>query len=182
MSHIALIVGGCRSGKSAYARKLACRYKQVAYIATATASDDEMRERIARHINDRPKHWLTIEAPLDVASALKDLNNEVEAVIIDCLTLYLSNIIAAGKFKLKDTASYPEYEKQINAQINGLIQAAKEIAPMVLMVSNELGQGLVPYEPLSRFFRDMAGLMNQRVAQAADEVYKLEVGIPVRLK
>ncbi len=181
MSRLILIVGGCRSGKSVYAQRLASKYKHVAYIATATASDDEMQGRITRHRQDRPKHWHTIEEPLEVAAALNNLHG-VEAVIIDCLTIYLSNIIAAGKFKLEHAASYPEYEEQISDQIAELIRAAKETTPPVFMVANELGQGLVPYEPLSRFFRDMAGLMNQAVAHAADEVYKLEVGIPLKLK
>lgn len=182
MSQLTLIVGGCRSGKSEYAKELALGYQRVAYLATAAAGDDEMQERINRHRKERPKHWLTIEEPLELASALQDVANKVEVVIIDCLTLYLSNIISALGFDLEDTASYPEYEAQISNRLDEVIQAAKEIVPKVFMVTNELGQGMVPYEPISRFFRDMAGLMNQRVASAADEVYRLEVGIPVRLK
>jgi adenosylcobinamide kinase/adenosylcobinamide-phosphate guanylyltransferase len=177
-----MILGGCRSGKSSYAHKLASEYKQVAYLATATAGDAELQQRIDHHRRERPRHWLTIEEPLELAPALKDLDDKVEAVIVDCLTLYLNNLISALGVDADDISGYSQYEDQINNKLDEIINAAKEIKPAVLVVTNELGTGLVPPDAQSRFFRDMMGLMNQRLARAADEVYKLEVGIAVRLK
>jgi adenosylcobinamide kinase/adenosylcobinamide-phosphate guanylyltransferase len=182
VSRLILIVGGCRSGKSDYARKLASSYRRVAYIATADAGDAEMQARIARHQRERPKHWLTVEEPLQIASAIQGVAGKVEAVVLDCLTLYLSNLLTALGFEPGDTASYPRCETQISRRLDEFVQVAKETGPVVIVVTNELGTGIVPLDRSSRFFRDMAGLMNQRLARAADEVYKLEVGIPVRLK
>jgi adenosylcobinamide kinase/adenosylcobinamide-phosphate guanylyltransferase len=182
VSRLIFIVGGCRSGKSAYAHKLACAYARVAYLATAVAQDTEMLRRIADHRRVRPAHWLTIEEPLKIAAALKELDEGLEAVILDCLTLYLNNLITASGIIDKAPADYTEYKNPITQQLDEIIHSAKNINPVVIIVSNELGTGIVPPDPVSRFFRDMMGLMNQRLAQEADEVYKLEVGIPVKLK
>ncbi len=182
MSDLILVVGGARSGKSAYAQELAGAYQNVAYLATATAGDEEMSRRIAHHRRQRPARWLTVEEPLDLTGAIEKLNNTVDVIIIDCLTLYLNNFIYNTDFKPDNTENHAECERLLNLELDKLINATKRIKPALIAVSNELGTGLVPADPLSRFFRDLSGLMNQKMAYAAACVYKLEVGIPVRLK
>lgn len=164
MPEITLILGGARSGKSA--RALALAAPPRAFIATAEAGDGEMAERIARHKAERGEDWALIEAPLDLPAALAEA--EGRTALVDCLTLWLSNLMAAGREPEAETAR--------------LIAALREARGPVILVSNEIGLGLVPMEPLSRRFRDEQGRLNQRIAAAADRVEFVAAGLPLRLK
>lgn len=172
MSDFIFVLGGARSGKSAYALNLAKeRSRKVLYIATAEANDAEMKSRISMHKASRPKYWNTVEEPLDLIAALKKQKHKYEVIIIDCLTLYLSNLMHKG---LKQGAII-----RIIKEASGHIKAMKE---KIIVISNEVGSGIVPENKLAREFRDIAGLSNQIMAKAADEVVFIQAGIPVRLK
>lgn len=172
MSDFIFVLGGARSGKSAYALNLAkARSRKALYIATAQADDSEMKRRIAKHIASRPKYWKTIEEPLDLTGALRKQKHKYQVIIIDCLTLYLSNLMHKG---LKQGAII-----KIIKEISGCIKAMKET---VIVISNEVGLGIVPENKLAREFRDIAGLSNQIMAKAADEAVFIQAGIPLKLK
>jgi adenosylcobinamide kinase/adenosylcobinamide-phosphate guanylyltransferase len=164
-----LVTGGARSGKSRFAaeRLRALAPAPFTYLATGEALDDEMRDRIRRHQADRGPDWLTVEAPRD---PLRGFSTNVRAILLDCLTLWLSN-------RLLDGAS----DEQILGETDQLIAAARAVEAVV-MVTNEVGSGVVPEHPLGRRFRDLAGWVNQRVAASADEVVLVSCGVPLRLK
>lgn len=169
---IYFITGGARSGKSSFAEKLAAGIPgKRAYLATAQALDPEMAARIEQHRKNRDNSWDTYEEPLAVAELVSKLNGKYQAVLLDCLTLWLSNVMArAGE----DGAVLSRSEE--------LVSALKAFKGSCIVVSNEVGLGIVPDNPLARRFRDLAGVINQRMAQAADEAYFLAAGIPVRIK
>ena len=160
---IVLVGGGARSGKSRWALERARKCGgRLVYVATAEALDEEMSGRIARHRSERGKEFVTIEEPLDLARALRSA--EGDAIVVDCLTLWLSNAMSAAD-RTAET-----------------IAAAKEKNAAVIFVTNEVGCGIVPDNALAREFRDRAGRMNQRFAEAADEVYWMVLGQPLRVK
>lgn len=168
-ARITLILGGARSGKSRLAERLAeQRTGRLVYIATAEAWDDEMRLRIAEHKARRSDRWHNIEAPVAIAAALQDLPRETGAVLIDCLTLWLSNLMHAGH--------------DLAAQTAGLVAALNTAGVPVLLVSNEVGLGIVPDNKLARDFRDAQGRLNQAVAGAADHAIFMAAGLPLVLK
>ena len=162
-----MVLGGARSGKSRYAEGLA---EGIAgdrlYIATAQPGDEEMAARIAAHRQRRGNRWTTIEAPLALAEALAGAN--APFVLIDCITLWISNLLLAGI--------------DIAPRVEALAEALRARQGTVAVVSNEVGLGIVPDNALARRFRDDAGLANQRLAQACDEVVFLAAGLPLRLK
>ena len=167
---IYFITGGARSGKSAYAEKLALGLAgKRAYIATAQALDAEMAARIAKHQKDRGHAWDTYEEPL--AELLRKLSGRYEAVLLDCLTLWLSNIMA-----------HTDGDGMVISRSEELVAALRAFGGVCIVVSNEVGLGIVPDNPLARKFRDFAGILNQKVALAADEVYFTAAGIPVKIK
>jgi adenosylcobinamide kinase/adenosylcobinamide-phosphate guanylyltransferase len=169
---IYFITGGARSGKSAFAEKLASELAgKRAYLATAQALDPEMAARIEKHRKDRGLAWDTYEEPLAVAELLKKLSGRYDVVLLDCLTLWLSNVIAHTNGD--DVVSFRSEE---------LVSAIKDFSGGCIIVSNEVGLGIVPDNPLARKFRDFAGILNQRVAQTADEVYFTAAGIPIKIK
>ncbi len=182
MANLTFIIGGARSGKSRYAQELALQDAggdAVLYVATAQAGDDEMRDRIARHQQDRPGHWQTVEEPLDVAGVLQREAGAI--VLIDCLTFYVVNHM----LKEGDAATCEAETWAIDGAeqaVVDLIGAIKSREGTVLVVSNEVGMGLVPETPLGRAFRDCAGRANQMVAQAADRVLFMVAGIPMTVK
>jgi len=166
---VTLVLGGARSGKSAYAERLiAARDGAPVYIATAEPGDDEMAERIAAHRARRGEGWRTIEAPIELAGALRAEARPGNAVLVDCLTIWLSNLLFAAR--------------DIDADMAGLMDALSEVEGPVVLVSNEVGLGIVPENALARAFRDHAGRLNQMVAQAADEVVLVTAGLPMTLK
>lgn len=160
---IIFVLGGARSGKSRFAESL-CEEPRT-YIAAAQALDDEMIRRIAQHQSDRGKTWLTLEAPLELVNALREAKGDV---LLDCLTLWLNNLLMA--------------EKDVQAALDGLLAQLQTNQQKLVIVSNELGLGLVPEHGLSRRFRDLHGLMNQQVAAIADCVVFTVAGIPQVIK
>ncbi|MDD5583696.1 MAG: bifunctional adenosylcobinamide kinase/adenosylcobinamide-phosphate guanylyltransferase [Candidatus Omnitrophica bacterium] len=170
-SKITLILGGARSGKSTYAMRLAAKYTKVAFIATAQALDREMEERIRHHRNVRPKRWKTFEEAKELSPLLKKITGRFNCLIIDCLTLLISNLILSGKT-----------EDKIIENVNEMLSILRKTKAHVIFVSNEVGLGIVPDNALSRNFRDIAGKINQIVAQAADEVFFTVSGLPLKIK
>jgi len=173
MAHkLYFITGGARSGKSSFAEKLALDMTgKRAYIATAQALDDEMSARIEKHRIKRGNSWDTYEEPLAVAELLRKLTNRYQIVLLDCLTLWLSNVMA-----------HTDGDGGVTSCSDELVKAAKDFGGVCIVVSNEVGLGIVPDNPLARKYRDFAGILNQKVAQAADEVYFTAAGIPLKIK
>jgi adenosylcobinamide kinase/adenosylcobinamide-phosphate guanylyltransferase len=169
---VSLILGGVRSGKSAHARRAAetealARGRVPVLIATATAGDAEMAERIARHQAERGDGWRTIEAPLDLADALADLTAD-DVAVVDCLTLWLSNSLME--------------EKGHDGRLGALVPALAACPARLWLVGNEVGSGIVPNNALARRFRDEAGWLHQRIAETAAEVTLVIAGLPLALK
>jgi adenosylcobinamide kinase/adenosylcobinamide-phosphate guanylyltransferase len=179
---LTLILGGARSGKSAYAQKLAAeRGERVLYVATAEAGDPEMAARIAAHRADRPAHWQTLEAPRQVGEAITasvKLQTAPDVILIDCLTLLASNVIVP----LPEPVTYEDAEAVLTAEVKGLLLAYAESNAEWIVISNEVGLGLVPPYPLGRVYRDALGRANQRLASAADEVLFMVAGLPMGVK
>ena len=245
MAKITFVLGGARSGKSAFAEGLAKKYNDVVYIATAEARDDEMRERIRVHRERRPFNWMTVESPYHVDMVVLDLDGKVGLVLIDCITLYITNLLLSGETGVSkderpfvltltkghespppltpparggekgERAIYPsldgrgagegektfsdeiansngcsdmqtvdpkQRQKQILDEIHKLSQVCRESGSDVIIISNEVGLGIVPDNALSREFRDIAGCANQILAEEADEVYFMVAGIAQRIK
>lgn len=173
MGKIIFITGGAKSGKSAYALDRANRgtvYEKV-FIATAESFDSEMQERIKKHRDERGTDWQTIEEPLDVVSALIQTRDNKGSVILDCLTLWLSNVMHD---RTDPEAAFEELIDELKLK--------QSRSADLFIVSNEVGMGIVPENNLARRFRDLAGMLNQRVAAAADEVVLVTVGIPLKIK
>jgi adenosylcobinamide kinase / adenosylcobinamide-phosphate guanylyltransferase len=170
---VILILGGVRSGKSRYAQRLAELSNRVTFVATAERRDDEeMRQKIERHRAERPVHWMTIEEPLNLALIVKSAGTESDVVLIDCLTLFASNLLEA----------HGEDLALAQPQIDDLCAALQSTSCTVIMVSNEVGSGVVPAYALGRRFRDLVGEINQRVAVVADTVLLMVAGLPLALK
>lgn len=164
-----LVLGGARSGKSRTALQLAEQASaQRVYVATAQAFDDEMRERIALHRLERDRSWQTIDAPLELSEAIRAQTSSEKAVLVDCLTLWLYNIVLA--------------ERDASREADQLIGAVREVQGPLILVSNEVGQGIVPPTPLGRSFRDEQGRLNQRMAEVCDAVIFVAAGCPILLK
>ncbi len=162
---VVLIGGGARSGKSRFALERARREgSNLIYIATAEARDEEMQERIARHQEDRGPEFVTIEAPIDLAGAIR--RSQGDAIVVDCLTLWLSNIL----------------DRDIDAATCELEAGAQSAKACLIFVTNEVGCGIVPDNALARKFRDHAGILNRRIAAIASEVYWMVFGQPLRIK
>lgn len=165
----ALILGGARSGKSRFAQQLAEAHDlEMIYLATAQAFDGEMHRRIAQHQADRDGRWRTCETPLDLPAAIRSQTGPDRLVLVDCLTLWLSNVLLADRDLSRETESLAD-------------AVAAGDGPLIL-VSNEVGQGIVPDTPLGRVFRDAQGRLNQRMAEACDRVVLVAAGCPILLK
>ena len=174
-----LLLGGARSGKSRYAETWAHEHgRRVLFVATAQAFDDEMRQRIARHRSDRPAAWDTVEAPLHVGAAIRAALAGHDTVLVDCITLLASNVLLAQP----EDAAQETVNRAVLAEIDELLAVRATSSATWLVVSNEVGMGVVPPTRLGRFYRDALGYANQRLAQVADEVLLLVAGLPWRLK
>ncbi len=189
MSHrMVLVIGGARSGKSAFAQSLAAETgSEVCFIATAEAKDEEMLERIRRHRLSRPKEWETLE--LQDGIRLERLPTENKVVVFDCLTVFLSNLMSVyGLDRLEEGGdAVPESEVEWKAEkiVEEALAVLKELrrrCRKLIVVSNEVGMGLVPPFRSGRLFRDISGRMNQMLAEEADEVYLVAAGLPLDLK
>ena len=165
---VTLVLGGARSGKSAYAERLVEAHGPGLYVATGEAGDGEMAERIRRHKERRGNSWTTVEEPLDLAGALTANVAPDLAVLVDCLTLWLNNLMGA--------------KLDVDAEVERLLDAVARLAAPVVFVTNEVGLGIVPDNEAARAFRDAAGRLNQAVAEAADRVVFVAAGMPLIFK
>jgi len=188
-----LILGGARSGKSAFAERVAASSgRTVTYIATATAGDDEMRTRIAHHRASRPREWHTIEEPLDLAGAVRQAYRFANVLLLDCVTLWLGNMLSQEPGQREnDDKSIEElritsnlFDEACLKQVEALLAVVQSAEPnkTLIVVTNEVGLGVVPAYPLGRVYRDTLGYVNQRLAQAADRVYLMVAGMAVDIK
>jgi adenosylcobinamide kinase / adenosylcobinamide-phosphate guanylyltransferase len=176
---LTLILGGARSGKSAYAQQLAEQCQQaVIFVATGVAFDDEMAARIRVHQAERPANWHTLEAPQEVGAAIRACDAPGEVLLIDCLTLLANNVILA----LPDPEDARAAQAALDAEVEDLLAAYTKSSAEWLVVSNEVGLGLVPAYPLGRVYRDVLGRANQRLAQVADRVLFMVAGLPLVVK
>ncbi len=179
------VLGGARSGKSRFAQKVAeSRGGKVLFVATAEPLDKDMRERIEKHRKERPEHWETIEAPTHLAENIAKHLEGASVVLIDCLTLLVSNVILGHErgFSSSIEIQSEQAESLVLEEINALLALAKSTPVPFIIVSNEVGWGLVPENRLGRIYRDVLGRANQIVAEHADEVYLMAAGIPMKIK
>jgi adenosylcobinamide kinase/adenosylcobinamide-phosphate guanylyltransferase len=169
------ILGGARSGKSVFAEKLARERggDAVLFIATAEAGDEEMKARIAEHRARRPSTWETIEAPREASRALENYRGGARVIVLDCLTLLVSNVLLADKARAREW---------VERQVDALIAWQKSRKVDLIVVSNEVGMGIVPDNALGRAYRDLLGAVNQRLAREADRVFMMVAGLPLEIK
>lgn len=176
---IILVTGGARSGKSVFAEQYAiAQEKNLAYIATAQIYDQEMEHRVALHRQRRKDDWQTFEAPYNADQAITNAGKQAQVILFDCLTLYTSNLLLKP-----DTPIEPEEKYQyIMKEIDKLLTSAQTSSATVIFVTNEVGMGIVPDNALARQYRDIAGMVNQKVAACAEEVYLVISGLAVEIK
>ncbi len=166
---VTLVLGGARSGKSRFAEKLASEVEGPrAYVATAEARDEEMAARIKRHRDDRGDTWATYEEPWNIAELIRRISNDHPVILVDCLTLWLSNLM--------------EQDLDPEEMVDALLASSRGPGSNIIFVSNEVGLGIVPNNALARAFRDEAGRMNARLAEAANTVYFVAAGLPLKMK
>ncbi|BFM49606.1 bifunctional adenosylcobinamide kinase/adenosylcobinamide-phosphate guanylyltransferase [Marinomonas sp. THO17] len=166
-----LVIGGVRSGKSAFAQQLVAEYhKPVCYVATSQVLDDEMAQRVARHKDNRPSDWQLIEEPIELARVLNELSGTNKAVIVECLSLWLSNLLCL------------ENQDTFTEQHASLMKAVEGFKGDLIMVSSEVGMGIMPMNALARRFGDEAGLLNQALVKLTDRVTFVAAGLPMPLK
>ena len=171
VKNIELVLGGARSGKSCYAEQQAkSSLQEVIYIATATVYDDEMADRVQRHKDDRPSNWRTIEEPIQLAAMLQEHAAEDKCILVDCLTLWVTNLLML------------EDDQRFEAEKQALLNILPELPGQILLVSNEVGQGIVPLGELSRRFVDESGWLHQAIAALATDVTLVVAGIPMPVK
>jgi adenosylcobinamide kinase / adenosylcobinamide-phosphate guanylyltransferase len=171
-SSITLVLGGVRSGKSRYAQQLAERESRVIFVATAKASDDEMHRKIERHRRERPGEWTTVEEPLELVQVLAQKALDCDVMVVDCLTVFAANILETEG----------DDQDAIERRVEALCVALQSAGCSVVLVSNEVGSGVVPAYPLGRRYRDLLGEINQSVARIADDVVLMVAGLPLALK
>ena len=171
MASTTLVLGGARSGKSRFALDRHPAGARVTFVATARAGDPDMAERIERHRADRPGHWRTLEAPHDLAPRVRDACTAADAVIVDCLTLWVANLMLRG-----------DADDEILKQADALVALFPASPAALTLVSNEVGLGVHPATADGRHFRDLLGFVNQRVAAAADRVVLMIAGLPLTVK
>ena len=169
---IIFITGGARSGKSYFAQELAREFTgPKAYLATAQALDEEMAERIRRHQKNRPADWQTLEEPMKVPECLEGHGDHFSLILLDCLTLWISNLMVAGWG-----------EPKILEEADRLLKICQRVKCSLIVVGNEVGMGIVPGNAQARLFRDLSGLVQQKVARGADEVFFMVSGLPQKIK
>ena len=168
-----LVLGGARSGKSRYAQEMAETVKgKRLFVATAQAFDNEMTKRIEDHKRQRGDIWETREEPVRIVEVISESQKRYDVILVDCLTLWVSNLLMA----------YGDDHERVENHIQRLIEGLREAKTTIILVSNEVGLGIVPENRLARAFRDLAGMVNQRVAEVADRVILMVAGIPLVIK
>lgn len=185
MGRLILVTGGARSGKSRFAEDTARNMgENVIYVATSIPIDHEMEMRIKKHREQRPASWQTVEAYKELHIQLEPLIKGASAVLIDCMTVMITNILFESRIDPDNLKSsdFEDLEMSVNTHIRELISYIKGCDVPFVLVTNEVGMGLVPENALGRLFRDIAGRANQKLAEAADEVYFCVSGIPVKIK
>jgi adenosylcobinamide kinase/adenosylcobinamide-phosphate guanylyltransferase len=180
-----LITGGARSGKSAYAEQLAAQAEaagqQIIYIATSAGNDAEMQRRVALHRQQRPAHWVTVESPLQLAATLQQWNQTHYWILVDCLTVWLSNLLFSGDQDFPETGLITP-PAMVDEQRAALLQQLADSLADVTLVSNEVGLGIIPMGAVTRWYVDEAGRLNQAVAKVAQQVTLVVAGLPLSLK
>lgn len=181
MGNLTLILGGIKTGKTAFAQNEANQYdkrgEKVTYLATAQAFDSEMEDRIERHKQERPGHWHTIEEPLNLTKAVEPIFRDKGVILLDCLTLWLTNLMSQNEDLTRD-----EIWEKITAELGDLIELIDKGSQDLIIISNQVEYGLVSEHAFARLFQDMAGLTHQFLAQRAHRVYSILAGIPLCLK
>ena len=178
-----LIIGGARSGKSHFARELGLKSAQpVLFVATAVAGDEEMRQRIEKHRKTRPATWSTLEVTTHIGNRIRQKIGKAQTVIVDCITLLVNNIFNQYSDPAGELIDVPLIEKEVMAEIDELVDCINQVNTSFIIVSNEVGLGLVPDNRIGRLYRDLLGRANQVLAQCADEIYLMAAGMPVRIK
>ncbi len=183
MGKTVLIIGGARSGKSHYAQELARKTSgAVLFVATAEAGDEEMRQRIEEHKKARPATWRTLEVQSRVGKRIREEIGEAQVVIVDCITLLVNNVFGQQQSAGNGRAGLKAVEKAVTDEIKALLECCRQVEASFIIVSNEVGAGIVPADKMSRLYRDLLGKANQMLAQQADEVLMMVAGIPLPLK
>ena len=178
-----LIIGGARSGKSHFAQELAVMSgKPVLFVATAAAGDEEMRQRIEEHRRARPTAWNTLELTTHLGSQIAKQIGGAQVVIVDCITLLVSNILGQYTNQTDEQIDAPRIEKSVVSEIIELVECINHTDASFIIVTNEVGMGLVPVNKLGRLYRDLLGRANQLLAERADEVYLMVAGLPIKIK
>ncbi len=185
MSKIILVTGGARSGKSNFAEKLCMdRNNNTAYIATSIPFDDEMKDRVKKHQENRPINWNTYEIYEDIYSIIKEIYTGHETVILDCVTLLVNNLMFEHNLNIEESSQeeIKKLEQYIKEQVVKLIEEIEKTNLYFVFVTNELGMGIVPGNKLSRIYADIVGRINQYIASKSNEVYFVVSGIPMKIK
>jgi len=169
---VILVTGGCRSGKSRFALEYANHhFSKKIYLATCEVLDGEMAKRVEMHKMMRGPEWQTIEEPLEIVNRIRSYREEDGVILLDCITLWLSNLLLRW-----------DDDQKVMGEVERLVEGIKECKFSLIMVSNEVGMGIVPADPLSRRFRDLSGMANQRIGEISDRVVFMVSGIPIFLK
>lgn len=182
MGKLTILLGGARSGKSTLAEKLAAQYgERILYVATAIPFDDEMKLRIQNHKEQRPHSWKTVETPTEIGKAIQDEIQSADIVLLDCLTLLVNNLF----MEFSGDPDHPDerqFSHALDREIDEIVTLIESYTADWIIVSNEVGMGLVPPYPLGRVYRDLLGRANQRLADLADEVYLMVAGKAIPLQ
>jgi len=178
-----LIIGGARSGKSHFAQELATKLGEpVLFVATAAAGDEEMKHRIEEHQRERSPEWSILEVTTHIGSRIRQKIGGARVVIVDCITLLVSNVFGRHSRQANEQIDAPLLEKEITGEIGELIECINQVDARFIIVTNEVGLGLVPADKVSRLYRDLLGRANQMLAERADEVYLMVAGVPIQIK
>ena len=181
-----LVTGGARSGKSSFAENLASSYgEKVLYLATAVAFDEEMQDRINKHREKRLESWTTIEEFKNLSEIIKDKGDRYDCILLDCITVMLTNIMMDYlNYKIEDVTmeDYIKIEDYLKDEVNKIMDAIDEININGILVTNEIGYGIVPENLMGRVFRDISGRINQILGRRSSEAYLVTCGIPIRIK
>jgi len=178
-----LLIGGARSGKSSYAEGLARQIGgEVLFVATAEARDDEMHRRIQVHKKSRPSHWHTLEAPCKVGSCIAGEDRKYNVVVLDCVTLLVNNILCQHMAISGEDVDEKAVEADVKTEVSAIIDCMKQSQATYILVTNEVGEGIIPLGASTRIYRDVLGRANQMLAKVVDEVYLMVAGIPLKVK